>query len=93
MIGYAKEELVGVTELGKSLGNYLDRLSDRVYEKIAVIRRNKPEAVMISLEEYERLKEAADRLEQQEIEEILKRQTPEEREVSHSKIVSLEYEK
>ena len=44
MVTYAKDEMVGITELGKSLGNYLDKVTSHVFDKIAIIRRNKPEA-------------------------------------------------
>ena len=53
MVSYTKEEMVGITELGKSLGSYLDKVTNRVFDKIAIIRRNKPEAVIIPIEEYE----------------------------------------
>ncbi len=85
MVKYAKEEMVGITELGKSLGSYLDKVRSHVYSKIAIIRRNKPEAVIISIEEYELLQSAYDRLEQKEIEEILANMSPEDREVAKTK--------
>jgi len=90
MITYAKDEMVGITELGKSLGNYLDKVTSNVFSKIAIIRRNKPEAVIVAIEEYELLQKAYDRLEQQEIEEILSTMTKEDREVSHSKTISID---
>jgi len=90
MVSYKKEELVGITELGKSLGSYLDKVTNRVFDKIAIIRRNKPEAVIIPIEEYELLQKAYDALEQKEIENILNSMSKEDREVSHSKIVELD---
>ena len=41
MVVYAKDKLVGITELGK---------------KLAIVRRNKPEAVIITIVEYEKIK-------------------------------------
>jgi len=90
MVTYAKEEIVGITELGKSLGSYLDKISNKMFPKIAIIRRNKPEAVIIPIEEYELLQNAYDRLEQQEIEEILSSMSKEESKVSHSKSICIE---
>ena len=88
MVSYTKEEIVGITELGKSLGSYLDKVTSKVNSKIAIIRRNKPEAVIIPIEEYEILQKAYDALEQKEVENILNSMSKEDKEVSHSKIVS-----
>ena len=71
MVTYKKEELVGITELGKALGSYLDKITSHSFEKLAVIRRNKPEAVIVPIEEYERLKHSADLLEELEIAQIV----------------------
>ena len=90
MVKYAKEEMVGITELGKSLGSYLDKVRSHVYSKIAIIRRNKPEAVIIPIEEYELLQSAYDRLEQKEIEEILANMSPEDREVAKIKTLRID---
>ncbi|MEA3553134.1 MAG: type II toxin-antitoxin system Phd/YefM family antitoxin [Campylobacterota bacterium] len=89
MITYAKDEMVGITELGKSLGNYLDKVTSNVFNKIAIIRRNKPEAVIVAIEEYELLKKAYDMLEQKDIETLLKQMTKEDKEVSHSKTLRI----
>ena len=93
MITYSKDEMVGITELGKSLGSYLDKVTSDVLSKIAIIRRNKPEAVIIPIEEYELLQSAYDRLEQQEIEMLLKNMTDEEKEVASTKVLSIDINK
>ena len=90
MITYAKDEMVGITELGKSLGSYLDKVTSDVFSKIAIIRRNKPEAVIIPIEEYELLQSAYDRLEQKEIEMLLKNMSDEEKEVASTKVLSID---
>ncbi|MFK5881041.1 MAG: type II toxin-antitoxin system Phd/YefM family antitoxin [Sulfurospirillum sp.] len=90
MVTYAKDEMVGITELGKSLGSYLDKVTSNVFNKIAIIRRNKPEAVIVGIEEYELLQRAYDTLEQKEIEEILANRTKEDKTISHSKIISVD---
>ena len=89
MITYAKDEMVGITELGKSLGSYLDKVTSDVFSKIAIIRRNKPEAVIIPIEEYELLQSAYDRLEQKEIEMLLKSMSDEDKEVASTKVLSI----
>jgi len=90
MITYAKDEMVGITELGKSLGSYLDKITSNIYNKIAIIRRNKPEAVIVPIEEYELLQSAYDMLEQKEIEQLLKQMSKEDKQISHSKTLSIE---
>ena len=51
---------------------------------------NKPEAVIISIEEYENLQKAYDMLEQKDIEQILRNRTDEEKEISHTKTITIE---
>lgn len=60
MIAYSREEMVSVTDLLKSLRQTLDKISHHSVEKVAVMKNNRPEAVMLSIEEYERIKELAD---------------------------------
>jgi len=90
MITYAKEEMVGITELGKSLGSYLDKVTSDVFSKIAIIRRNKPEAVIIPIQEYELLQSAYDRLEEKEIEALLNSMSEEDKQISKTKTLSIE---
>jgi prevent-host-death family protein len=90
MVTYAKEEMVGITEFGKSLGKYLDKVTSNTFNKLAIIRRNKPEAVIIPIQEYENLQRAYDMLEQKDIEKILNTRTEEEKEVAHTKTISID---
>ena len=90
MVTYSKEEIVGITELGKSLGAYLDKVTNKTFSKLAIIRRSKAEAIIVNIEEYERLKKAYDLLEQKEIEQIIANMSKEDKEVSHSKIVEFD---
>ena len=34
MVTYTQQELVGITELGKSLGSFIDKVSSKTVEKI-----------------------------------------------------------
>ena len=90
MVTYSKEEMVGITELGKALGSYLDKVKSNMFNKIAIIRRNKPEAVIIPIEEYEILQSAYDMLEQKEIEELLNSMSKEDKEVAKSKTITID---
>jgi len=72
MISYTKEEMVGITELSKSLSALVDKVSSNTIEKLAIIKHNKPEAIILSITEYERMKELQDYLETLEIVQIIK---------------------
>ena len=71
MVAYARDEMVGITELSKSLGKYLDKVVSNSFNKIAIIRRNEPEAVIVPIKEYEYMKEAADMLEDMQIAKVI----------------------
>ena len=71
MVAYARDEMVGITELSKSLGKYLDKVVSNSFNKIAIIRRNEPEAVIVPIKEYEYMREASNRLEDMEIAKII----------------------
>ncbi len=81
MVAYAKEELVGVTEFGKSVGVFLDKVLSKNLDKIALVRRNKPEAVVVPIETYEKMMELEEYLEYEDInrlvqERVEKRKSP-----------------
>ena len=90
MITYAREELVGITDLGKSLGNYLDKVSENILNRITIVRRNKPEAVVLPIEEYERLQSVYDQLEQEEIEVLLRNMSDEDRQIAKTKTLMID---
>ena len=71
MVAYARDEMVGITELSKSLGKYLDKVIANPFNKIAIIRRNEPEAVIVPIKEYEHMKEASEILEDMQIAKII----------------------
>ena len=90
MITYAREELVGITDLGKSLGNYLDKVSANILNRITIVRRNKPEAVVLPIEEYERLQSVYDQLEQEEIEALLRNMSDEDKQIAKTKTLMID---
>ena len=90
MITYAREELVGITDLGKSLGSYLDKVSSDTLSKITIVRRNKPEAVVLPIEEYELLQGIYDQLEQKEIESLLRNMSEDDRQVAKTKTLMID---
>ena len=58
MVAYTRDEIISATDLARNVSATLSSLANDEKEKIAIMKNNKIETVMISIEEYERLKEA-----------------------------------
>ncbi|MBS9782852.1 MAG: type II toxin-antitoxin system Phd/YefM family antitoxin [Arcobacter sp.] len=58
MVRYATNELIPSSEFAKKFGTYLAQIKDNTVEKLAVLKNNKVEAVIISKDEYESMIEA-----------------------------------
>ncbi len=63
MVAYSTNELISSTEFAKKFGTYLSQIKNNTVEKFAVLKNNKVEAVLISKDEYETMKEALKELE------------------------------
>jgi PHD/YefM family antitoxin component YafN of YafNO toxin-antitoxin module len=72
MIGYAKEEIMPVTQIVRNLSGILNKLKKRKLKKVAISRNNRLESVIIPIEDYELLQEAFELLEHQEIYQVVK---------------------
>ncbi|MCT7511904.1 type II toxin-antitoxin system Phd/YefM family antitoxin [Aliarcobacter cryaerophilus] len=57
MVSYTQNELLSITDFTKSISKILGDINERTVEKVGVLKNNKLEAVVISTQEYERLKE------------------------------------
>ena len=90
MVAYKRDEIVSVSDISRSFSTILNSIVDKSKQKFAISKINKLEAVILDIEEYERLKNAYDLLEQREIETLLNSRTKDEKEISHSKIISLD---
>ena len=73
--------------LEKSLGSFIDKVSSKTVEKKAIIKHNKPEAVILSIEEYERMKGFQEYLENLEIAQVINERVLDKKELI--KMVSL----
>jgi len=83
MVAYRRDEIISVSDIARSFSNVLGNIINHTKEKIAISKNNKLEAVIVNIEEYEKLKEAYDTLEHIEIyEKVNQRQS--------SKTISLE---
>ena len=63
MHAYTKDELISSTEIVRNFSAILDSIKEHRRDKVAVMRKNKLEAVILSIEEYERIQELADLIE------------------------------
>jgi PHD/YefM family antitoxin component YafN of YafNO toxin-antitoxin module len=64
---YATNELIPSSEIAKKFGSYLGQIKDHSVEKLAILKNNKVEAVLISKDEYERMAEALKMIETNEM--------------------------
>ncbi len=67
MVVYSKDELASSTEISKQFGHYLSNVSNGAIEKLAILKNNKIEAVMIPASIYESLMNLLDEKEDTEI--------------------------
>jgi PHD/YefM family antitoxin component YafN of YafNO toxin-antitoxin module len=67
MVSYGSNELVASSELAKKFGSYLAQLKDHSLEKLAVLKNNKVEAVMLDKDEYESMLETLKTVEARQI--------------------------
>ena len=86
MVSYTKNELFSVTDLTNSISRVLSDIKTKSLEKVGVLKNNKLEAVVISTDEYERLKEIENMLEEKELFNIIQ----ERRKTSKSEYLSLD---
>jgi PHD/YefM family antitoxin component YafN of YafNO toxin-antitoxin module len=56
MVSYTQNELLSITDFTKSISKILGDIKEHSIEKVGVLKNNKLEAVVISTDEYERLK-------------------------------------
>jgi len=57
MVKYAQNELFSITDFTKQIGSAVSSIKEHTLEKIGILKNNRLEAVVISTDEYERLKE------------------------------------
>lgn len=67
MVTYSTNELISSSEFAKKFGSYLTLIKDNTVDKLAILKNNKVEAVIISKDEYESMKEALKEIEAKKI--------------------------
>ena len=55
MVAYENDELIPSSEFAKKFGMYLAQIKDSSVDKLAVLKNNRIEAVVVSKDEYESL--------------------------------------
>jgi len=66
MVSYSTNELIPSSDFAKKFGSYLSQIKDNSVEKLAILKNNKVEAVLVSKDEYEAMSEALKKVESQE---------------------------
>jgi PHD/YefM family antitoxin component YafN of YafNO toxin-antitoxin module len=67
VVTYATNELIPSSDFAKKFGSYLGQIREHTVEKLAILKNNKVEAVLISKDEYEKMAEALKIVEANEI--------------------------
>jgi len=83
MVTYSRDEIISASEIARGFSAVLKDLMNLTKERLAISKNNKLEAVIINIEEYERLQEAYDTIEHMEIYKMIQSR-------KDSKVVSLE---
>ena len=72
MVAYTQNELVSATEISKQFGEYIAKVKNGVVDKIGVLKNNKLNAIILSVDEYENMVEAINAMEDMQIYEEIK---------------------
>jgi PHD/YefM family antitoxin component YafN of YafNO toxin-antitoxin module len=64
MVAYRANELVSATEISKQFGEYISKVKNGLLEKIGVLKNNKLNAIILSVDEYEKMVKAMQELEE-----------------------------
>ncbi len=75
MTSYASDELIPSSEFAKRFGSYLAQITSRSIDKLAILKNNRVEAVIVSKDDYERMNEALEYVENQEIAHLIQERT------------------
>lgn len=85
MATFARNEIVSSSQFVRNFATLLKQLTESKQEKIAIIKNNEMQAVMIPVEEYEKLKSIEEIAERKEIFDTVqsRSQTPESEYISY----------
>ena len=63
MVKYAQNELFSITDFTKQIGSVINSVKEHSIDKIGILKNNRLEAVVISTDEYVRLKALEENIE------------------------------
>jgi len=88
MVAYENNELISSSDFAKKFGMYLAQIKDSTVEKLAVLKNNRIEAVVVSKDEYEKMKDAYEHMEELYIAKVVEERstTPREEYISMSQM-------
>lgn len=72
MATYTKNEIMSSSEVVRNFGNVLNSVVRHRLEKVAIVRNNKLEAVILPIDEYEKMQEVCEAAERMELYSLLK---------------------
>ena len=72
MVAFARNEIISSSQFVRGFAGFLQRMTKSNDEKIAIVKNNQMQAVLIPIDEYERLKSLEELAEQKEIFETVK---------------------
>ena len=90
MIAYKRDEIISASDVARGFSTILTSITNHTKDKFAISKNNKLEAVILDIEEYERLQMVYDSFEENQIKQILEQRSKEDLEVSHSKTISID---
>jgi len=90
MIAYNRDEIISASDVARGFSGILNKIISHKKERFAISKNNKLEAVILDIEEYERLQKVYDIYEEKEIQQILSQRTNDDQKVSHTKTLSIE---
>ena len=67
MVTYSRDEIISASEIARGFSTVLKDLMNHTKERFAISKNNKLEAIVLPIEEYERLQEAYDLMEHMDI--------------------------
>lgn len=87
MTTYSRSEIIPSSKTAKNLGQILDNLKKDKKRRIVISRNNSLEAVLLSIDEYEKVMEIAELVEHVEIANIIKDREKESPPISFDKVL------
>ena len=90
MIAYKRDEIISASDVARGFSHILNNIINHTKDRLAISKNNKLEAVILDIEEYEKLQMVYDMFEENQIRQMLEQRSKEDLEISHSKTILIE---